>query len=118
MFSGLGFALLNPPLVRASSVRNDLTSASSWGESVLCSGLVCKYGVVKRLERHQSLGRYSYFEQFDFDAVGFRHLSGELVVFIAACAAAAAADLIGGAKLMLGNIQILFGACEVMGLLN
>ncbi|MFP3038525.1 MAG: hypothetical protein ACKERG_02780 [Candidatus Hodgkinia cicadicola] len=48
----------------------------------LKSGLVCKYGAVTRLKLRQGLGRYCCFEQFDFDVIGFKHLSCELVVLM------------------------------------
>ncbi len=104
--------------MQTSSVRKDLTSASRWVPTVVGSRLVCKYGVVRRLERRQSLGRCYYFKQFDFDAIGFKHLGGELVVILAVCAVVAAADLSGGVNLMLGNVQNFLRACAVLELLN
>ncbi len=113
----MGYQYMWLPLtLKDNKLRSDLTSAM---HCVICENMFSyKYGTVYRTEKHIGLGRYNQFDQFDFDIIGLKGLSCEMLIFIIIYLLIEYLNFKTYCKLVLNHVYILYSLGDKLGILN
>ncbi|PIM96594.1 Histidine--tRNA ligase [Candidatus Hodgkinia cicadicola] len=110
----MGFEYIQVPLMINNKIRPDLTSALVTLPFQQIPMLNYKFGQVFRPERHTDLGRTNQFEQFDFDITNLQITSSEMLLYLILNSFLSYLNL-ELCNLVLGNINILNGICDLLG---